>query len=125
MTKPQRASVCRLSTEMPGEATIGEVAAWLAERMREELASPGSQREPGIREILGSNGRGILESSDAALLVRELRAIVFPTYCASSERQQELLEELSEARAALNVERKLIALVDSLDARLEDRGPSS
>lgn len=106
---------------MPKKGSVGEVAIWLVERLREELSAPGVSREGGIMEIMGSNGRELLESEHAASLVRELRAVVFPAYCASSERQEQLMNELAEAKMALDVERRLVALVDSLDSRLSSR----
>lgn len=120
--KSAPAPECRFApAAAPEQSSIEEVAAWLIDRLRDELASPGSSREGGIREILGSNGRNLLQSPDAASLVRELRAVVLPTYSASSERQEQLMQELAEARATLNVERQLVFLVDSLDARLSAR----
>jgi hypothetical protein len=98
---------------------LREAAAWLADRLRDELAEQGSGfSECSVREMLGANGETLLRGSDAASLVKELRSVVFVSYDACSVRYKELSDELAVIRSSLEVERKLVAFVDSLDARL-------
>ena len=99
---------------------LREAAIWLADRLRDELreSKKVESSECSVREMLGANGETLLQGTEAAVLVKELRSVVFVSYDACSVRYKELAEELMAARASLEVERKLAAFVDSLDARL-------
>lgn len=101
------------------QENLREAAIWLADRLRDELKEPRSEsRECNVREMLGANGDTLLRGSNADVLVKELRSVVFVRYDSCSVRYKELAEELAAARVSLEVERKLVAFVDSLDARL-------